>query len=82
MGNPVISFEIMTQDAPALRPFYAELFGLTFAEPAPGAGNVEYATVKPSERTGIEGGIGTAPEPLAAATGAIRRRDVLKGLDA
>jgi predicted enzyme related to lactoylglutathione lyase len=59
MGNPVVHFEIITRGAPALREFYAGAFGWQ-PQPAPGAGDVEYAIVH--NRGGIDGGIGEAPE--------------------
>ena len=47
MKHPVVHFEIMGHDAPALRSFYADVFG--WSESVPGL------------QHGISGGIGKAP---------------------
>ena len=63
MGHPVVHFEIMGKDAPALRAFYSELFEWEID-----AGNpMNYGTVPREgntlpDGTGIGGGIGKAPE--------------------
>lgn len=57
MGQPVVHFEVVGQDAEALRKYYGELFGWQFGEPM---GPTNYATVQ--DPTGIGGGIGSSPE--------------------
>jgi predicted enzyme related to lactoylglutathione lyase len=37
MGNPIVHFEIMCADAPAMRDYYSELFGRRVAAGGPGA---------------------------------------------
>jgi predicted enzyme related to lactoylglutathione lyase len=57
MGNSVVHFEIMGNDADSLRSYYAELFGWqfqTFDNPQ------NYGVVRASDE-GIGGGIGSAP---------------------
>jgi predicted enzyme related to lactoylglutathione lyase len=57
MPNPVIFFEVVGCDGPALRHFYASLFGWKISEvPAP----MDYGMVA-REDAGIEGGIGASP---------------------
>jgi uncharacterized protein len=56
-------FEIMGQDAPKLRNFYADVFGWNIAAPIPEY-EVQYSLVEPvaGAARGISGGIGKAPE--------------------
>jgi uncharacterized glyoxalase superfamily protein PhnB len=56
-------FEIMGQDAPKLRSFYADVFGWNVAAPMAGS-PVQYSLVEtvPGVQRGIAGGIGAAPE--------------------
>lgn len=63
MKHPVVHFEIMGQDAPKLRSFYADVFGWNVAAPLPGS-PIEYSLVEPvpNFERGISGGIGKAPE--------------------
>jgi predicted enzyme related to lactoylglutathione lyase len=60
MGNPVVHFEIMANNAAATRDFYTRAFGWQF-ENAPGAGEVEYKLVNTNGNGGIRGGIGKSP---------------------
>lgn len=61
MGQPVVHFEIIGQDAGKLQSYYSELFGWEID-----AGNpMRYGLVKRevnAEGIGIGGGIGTGPE--------------------
>jgi uncharacterized glyoxalase superfamily protein PhnB len=61
--HPVIHFEIMGQDAPKLRSFYADVFGWNVAAPIPDYA-MQYSLVDPVPgfARGIMGGIGKAPE--------------------
>jgi uncharacterized protein len=63
MKHPVMHFEIIGHDAPALRTFYGDVFGWQLG--TPNAGDpMEYSLVDPvpgAER-GIRGGIGKAPD--------------------
>jgi uncharacterized protein len=61
--HPVMHFEIMGQDAPKLRSFYADVFGWNVAPPLPGS-PVQYSLVEPvpNFQRGINGGIGSAPQ--------------------
>ena len=62
MGQPVIHFEVIGNDGPALRKYYGELFGWEYSEPV---GPTNYALVNREvngEGIGIAGGVGTAPE--------------------
>lgn len=63
MKHPVVHFEIMGQDAPKLRSFYADVFGWNVAPPIQGS-PIEYSLVEPvpNFQRGISGGIGKAPE--------------------
>lgn len=56
MGQPVVHFEVMGQDADKLRSYFGELFGWKFGEPM----GPNYAVLE--EPDGIGGGIGSAPE--------------------
>ena len=63
MGQPVVHFEVMGKDGPALRSFYSDLFGWKIDADNP----LNYGTVQRDENitadgTGIGGGIGQAPE--------------------
>jgi uncharacterized protein len=58
-SSPVVHFEILGQDAPALRNFYSEAFGWA---PGPAEeGLMEYSMVHLKDQGGIDGGIGRAP---------------------
>src|SRR5579884_3594584 len=57
MGDPVTHFEIVGRDAGALQAFYRDAFGWEVTPAGPG-----YAMVLPGAGTGINGGVGTAPE--------------------
>ena len=59
MANPVVHFEILAKQAPALRQFYANAFDWQFKNAA-GADGIDYAMVNNS--AGISGGIGETPE--------------------
>jgi len=61
VGNPVVFFEIVSKDVPALRTFYAETFGWEFGVPMQGAGIPDYTMITTGDAGGIEGGIGTSP---------------------
>ena len=63
MANPVVHFEIMTRGAAALRDFYAKTFGWESQPARGGAGVGDYALVH--NESGIDGGIGEAPEGYA-----------------
>src|SRR6266851_3224248 len=63
MGQPVVHFEILGKDGPALRSYYADLFGWKFDNSAP----MDYGTVDGKDNgsegnMSIGGGIGSAPE--------------------
>ena len=63
MGHPVVHFEIMGKDAPALSAFYSELFEWEIDANNP----MNYGTVQREgntlpDGTGIGGGIGQVPE--------------------
>ena len=63
MGQPVVHFEIIGQDAEALREYYSELFGWEIDADNP----MNYGTVQRDGNTnpdgiGIGGGIGAGPE--------------------
>jgi uncharacterized protein len=63
MGQPVVHFEVMGQDGPALRTFYTDLFGWQFDADNP----MNYGVVPRDgnvspDGIGIGGGVGQAPE--------------------
>jgi predicted enzyme related to lactoylglutathione lyase len=63
MGNPVVHFEVVGKDGPALRSFYSQLFAWDLGV----EDDVEYAMVPRddnmnSDGIGIGGGVGQAPE--------------------
>ena len=65
MGQPVVHFEVVGQDAKKLREYYGKLFGWEFD--VMDGGPTEYATVSRDSNAGgngagIGGGIGGAPE--------------------
>ncbi|MDQ2857872.1 MAG: VOC family protein [Candidatus Eremiobacteraeota bacterium] len=60
MADPVVYFEIVGNDAPALRAFYSAAFGWQIGERMPGAGIADYTLIEPA-RGGVAGGIGAAP---------------------
>ena len=62
MGNPVVHFEIIGENADLLRRFYRDAFEWTIGNRVEGAGIADYSLVKPEEGGGIEGGIGVGPE--------------------
>jgi predicted enzyme related to lactoylglutathione lyase len=58
MQNPVVHFEVIGRDGPALQRYYSELFGWQIdANAELGYG----AVAPPPDRAGIGGGIGAAP---------------------
>ena len=57
MGQPVVHFEVVGKDAPALRDYYGQLFGWRFSEPM---GPTEYSVL--DDPDGIGGGVGAGPE--------------------
>jgi predicted enzyme related to lactoylglutathione lyase len=64
MGRPVVHFEIMGRDAPALRDFYGRLFDWEIDTGMAGA--MDYGIIGPGdtadgEAQGIGGGIGAMP---------------------
>lgn len=59
MGNPIVHFEIRTQDPAAGRDFYSELFGWNFID-APPEHVDDYAYIDSmTDRATIHGGIST-----------------------
>ena len=59
MGQPVVHFEVIGRDGPALMAYYSELFGWEVHADNPMA----YGTVAPPESgAGIGGGIGQGPD--------------------
>lgn len=64
MRNPVVHFEVVGPDGPALERFYAELFGWGVSSMP----EMQYATVDTRAGTGINGGIGTSPDGSARVT--------------
>ena len=66
MGQPVVHFEVIGQDANRLRSYYAELFDWEIDADNPlGYGIVTREGNTNSEGVGIGGGIGTGPEGYA-----------------
>lgn len=61
MASPVVHFEIVGNDAPALRAFYRAAFGWQIGAPMPGARIADYTLIQPAGGVGIGGGIGAAP---------------------
>jgi predicted enzyme related to lactoylglutathione lyase len=61
MGNPVVHFEIIGKDPDRLRAFYRDAFNWQIQAPIEGS-PVNYSIVKPNGGTGIDGGVGKAPE--------------------
>jgi predicted enzyme related to lactoylglutathione lyase len=57
MSNPVTHFEILGRNPEQLQRFYGQAFGWRFESMVPG-----YAMVFPANGSGIEGGIGLAPD--------------------
>jgi uncharacterized protein len=63
MGQPVVHFEVMGKDGPALRSFYSDLFGWKINADNPmNYGTVERDGNVSADDIGIGGGIGQAPE--------------------
>jgi len=63
MGQPVVHFEIIANDADKLKSYYSELFGWEIDSNNPmGYGMVPRERNVSSEGIGIGGGIGAAPE--------------------
>ena len=56
MGNPVTHFEVLGQDAGALQRFYGEAFGWEMQDVMEGS----YYMANPG--SGVQGGVGKAPE--------------------
>ena len=59
MASPVVFFEVLGKDGQALRDFYSALFGWQITTPP---GPMDYGMVAKEGESGIEGGIGTAPD--------------------
>lgn len=57
MGNKVVHYEILGQDAAALHTFYGDLFGWEIDTDNP----MGYGTVQPQGDGAIGGGVGQAP---------------------
>ncbi|HVS29523.1 MAG TPA: VOC family protein [Solirubrobacteraceae bacterium] len=63
MGQPVVHFEVMGKDGPALHSFYSELFGWEIKTDNPmNYGIVERDGNVAPDGTGIGGGIGVVPD--------------------
>jgi uncharacterized protein len=63
MGQPVVHFEVMGNDGPALQSFYSDLFGWKIDADNPMSyGIVQREGNTSPEGIGIGGGIGQAPE--------------------
>ena len=65
MGNPIVHFEVMGPDGPALQSFYGEMFDWQFQNP-PEATEAPYGVVDREQNLGtngegIGGGVGTHP---------------------
>lgn len=58
MGQPVVHFEIMGEDAIRLQKFYADLFSWKVGQPAPDMG---FYSLVDGESSGLAGGIGQDP---------------------
>jgi uncharacterized protein len=61
VANPVVHFEILTNNPERLRDFYEKAFGWNVKGPDPGAGDVRYLLAE-EEGGGIGGGIGSTPD--------------------
>ncbi len=61
MGQPVVHFEVISNDPDGLRKFFGELFDWQFGEPM---GPTDYTMVERAddESAGIAGGVGGVPE--------------------
>jgi predicted enzyme related to lactoylglutathione lyase len=57
MGNPVVHFEVVGEDAETLQSFYGEAFGWQM-----GPSTAGYAMAHPGVEGGINGGVGASPE--------------------
>src|SRR5438128_1575637 len=76
MGNPVVHFEVVGKDGPALTSFYEELFGWkTTAVEGMGYSLVE------KEGDGIAGGIGATPDGSSQVTFYVSVDDPQAALD-
>jgi uncharacterized protein len=63
MGQPVVHFEIIANDAEKLRGYYSELFGWEFNADNPmNYGTVDREANTTADGIGIGGGIGAGPE--------------------
>jgi predicted enzyme related to lactoylglutathione lyase len=62
MTNPVVHFEIISSDGPALEKFYSELFGWHTESLEVPDGSGTYGMIDTHAGKGINGGIATAPE--------------------
>ena len=62
MGNPVVHFEVLGQDAKALQNFYKQAFDWEFDAPVQGVNVPQYSLVRTQTDNGIQGGIGDSPD--------------------
>ncbi len=62
MGDPVLHFEVMGKDAPALQNFYKQAFDWQIEPFATGDAAPNYAIVHPRKDGSISGGIGGCKE--------------------
>ena len=69
MGQPVVHFEVMGKDGPALQSFYTDLFGWKIEADNPmNYGVVERDGNVSPDGVGIGGGVGQAPEGYSGHT--------------
>jgi predicted enzyme related to lactoylglutathione lyase len=76
VGNPVVHFEILGQDAAALQSFYGELFAWQVDANNP----MNYGMVTPAD-AGIGGGIGGSPDGTHSVTFYVQVDDLQAALD-
>lgn len=78
MANPVVWFEVLGNNAPALRAFYGKVFGWSF-QMAPGG---DYGMANTDGAAGIPGGVGAAtPEQTSRVTFYVETTDVTATLN-
>ena len=75
MGQPVVHFEVISRDGPAMRAFYSSLFDWRIDADNP----EDYGLIAREENVsndgrGIGGGIGVGPQPIRTIRQSRRRR--------
>ena len=79
MGQPIVQFEIMGNNAPKLQKFYAELFNWQVSEP--GGPEFGFYAIVAGDSSGVSVGIGQEPGGTTRTTAYVQVQDLQATLD-